>query len=63
MHSVRTHEDSFSELIVYLYVHGYEGDICAILLLLNEHAAYKRRGPRAEVIIVTFKIDKIDKDG
>ena len=31
--------------------------------VLNEHAAYKRRGPRAEVIIVTFKIDKIDKDG
>ena len=31
--------------------------------LLNEHVAYKRRGPRAEVIIVTSKIDKIDKDG
>ena len=31
---------------------------------LNEHVAYKkRRGPRAEVIIVTFKIDKSDKDG
>ena len=41
-----------------------EDQVCRIkIVLLNEHAAYKRRGPRAEVIIVMFKIDKIDKDG
>ena len=28
---------------------------------LNEHVAYKRRGPWAEVIIVTSKIDKDGK--
>ena len=49
------------------------GKECGILLMrtlrvillthLNEHVAYKRRGPWAEVIFVTSNIDKIDKDG
>ena len=37
--------------------------VAGVKRFLNEHVAYKRRGPRAEVIIVPSKIDKIDKDG
>ena len=40
-----------------------EHSVVLVSWRLNEHVAYKRWGPRAEVIIVTSKIDKIDKDG
>ena len=46
-----------------IYKSTTTGRVVIVGSSLNEHAAYKRRGPGVEVIIVTSKIDKIDKDG